>query len=45
MATLDNFISAPSEELLEQFTKDQLLQLASYYEFEIASSEKRLKEC
>ncbi|KAE8287208.1 hypothetical protein D5F01_LYC15177 [Larimichthys crocea] len=44
MATLDNFISAPSEELLEQFTKDQLLQLASYYEFEITSSEKCLKE-
>lgn len=44
MATLDNFISAPSEELLEQFTKDQLLKLASHYDFEIASSEKRLKE-
>lgn len=44
MATLDDFISAPSEELLEQFTKDQLLRLASYYDLEIASSEKRLKE-
>ena len=39
MATLDNFISAPSEEPLGQFTKDQLLKLAGYYDFEIASSE------
>lgn len=44
MATLDDFISPPSEKLLEQFTKDQLLKLASYYDIEIASSEKCLKE-
>lgn len=45
VATLDDFISAPSEELLEQFTKDQLLKLASYYDIEVASSEKCSKEC
>lgn len=43
MATLDTFVSAPSEELLEQFTEDHLLKLTSYYNF--AGSEKRLKEC
>lgn len=44
MATVDDFISAPSKELLEHFTKDQLLKLAAYYDIEITSSEKRLKE-
>lgn len=44
MATLDDFISAPSEELLENFTHDQLLKLASYYDIEIARTEKHLKE-
>lgn len=44
MATLHDFINAPSEELLEHFTKDQLLKLAAYYDIEITSSKKRLKE-
>lgn len=44
MATIEQFIHAPSEELLEDFTKDQLLKLAAHYEIEITSSERRLKE-
>ena len=43
MAALDDFISAPSEELLCQLTKEQLLSLASHYDIEIASGDKRLK--
>lgn len=41
---IDDFISHPSEELLEQFTKDQLLKLASNYDIEVTSSERRLKD-
>uniref|UniRef100_A0A8C5CMP6 CCHC-type domain-containing protein n=1 Tax=Gadus morhua TaxID=8049 RepID=A0A8C5CMP6_GADMO len=44
MAAIDYFISAPSEELLDQLTKEQLLSLASHYDIEIASGDKRLKE-
>lgn len=44
MASLNDFISAPSEELLCQLTKEQLLSLASHYDIEIASSDKRLKD-
>ena len=44
MAAIDDFISAPSEELLDQLTKEQLLSLASHYDIEIASGDKRLKE-
>lgn len=44
MATLDDFIVAPSEEGLEQFTKDQLLKLASHYGIEIPSSDKSVKK-
>lgn len=31
MASLRDFIVAPSEELFDQFTKDQLLKRAHYY--------------
>lgn len=44
MASLEDFLNEPSEELLEFFTKDQLLQLASHYDIPITSSEKRLKD-
>ena len=44
MAAIDDFISAPSEELLDQLTKEQLLSLASHYDIEIASGDKRLKD-
>ena len=43
MAAIYDFISAPSEELLDQLTKEQLLSLASHYDIEIASGDKRLK--
>lgn len=43
MATIEEFISDPSDELLERFTKDQLLKLAVHYEIELTSSEKRFK--
>ncbi|XP_072913701.1 aldo-keto reductase family 1 member B1-like [Hemitrygon akajei] len=39
MASVEVFIKAPSEELLEQFTKDQLLQLASDYKIELTNTE------
>ena len=44
MAAIDDFISAPSEELFDQLTKEQLLSLASHYDIEIASGDKRLKD-
>ena len=44
MAALNDFSSAPSEELLCQLTKEQLLNLASHYDIEIASSDKHLKD-
>ncbi len=44
MASLEDFLKEPSDELLELFTKDQLLQLASHYDITITSSEKRLKD-
>ncbi|KAG7500990.1 hypothetical protein JOB18_036574 [Solea senegalensis] len=44
MEAIDDFISAPSEELLCQLTKEQLLSLASHYDIEIASGDKRLKD-
>ncbi|XP_073721213.1 uncharacterized protein [Misgurnus anguillicaudatus] len=44
MASLEGFVKEPSEELLELFTKDQLLQLASHYDITITSKEKQLKD-
>lgn len=35
MASLEDFLKEPSEELLEVFTKDQLLQLSSHYDIPI----------
>lgn len=43
MAAIDGVV-APSEKLLKQFTKGQLLRLAAYYEVETTSSEKCLIE-
>ena len=42
MASLDDFFHSPSDHLLNQYTKDQLLKVAEHYEIEI--SDKRLKE-
>jgi len=43
MATIEEFISDPSDDLLERFTKDQLLKLAVHYDVELTSGEKRFK--
>jgi len=43
MATIEDFISDPSDDLLERFTKDQLLKLAVHYDVELTSGEKRFK--
>ncbi len=44
MATIEDFLKEPPDELLELFTKDQLLQLVSHYNITITSSEKHLKD-
>ncbi len=44
MASLGDFLKELSDEFLELFTKDQLLQLASHYDITITSSEKHLKD-
>ncbi len=41
---VEEFIGAPSEELLNDLTKDQLLELASHYEIHLISQDKRLKD-
>lgn len=42
MSLVEEFVDAPSVELLEQCTKDQLIKLAEYFKIEL--TEKRLKE-
>jgi len=37
MASLEAFVEHPSEELLEQFSKEQLLKLAAYYKIEVST--------
>lgn len=44
MATIESFCEKPSGELLEQFTKEQLLQLAIEYDTDISNADKRLKK-
>ncbi len=41
---VEEFIGAPSEELLNDLTKDQLLELVSHYEINLISQDKRLKD-
>ncbi len=41
---VEEFIGAPSEELLNDLTKDQLLELAGHYEINLISQDKRLKD-
>lgn len=41
---VEEFISAPSESLLNDLTKDQLVELAGYYEINLVSQDKRLKD-
>ncbi|KAL7376352.1 hypothetical protein ABVT39_006338 [Epinephelus coioides] len=44
VATLDDFLAQPCEDVLEDFTKEQLLQLASSYDIEISNDDKKLKK-
>ena len=44
MVTLEAFVECPSEELLIQCTKDQLLKIAETYNIKIESGDKKLKE-
>lgn len=44
MASLEDFLKGASEDSLELFTQDHLLQLAPQYDVTVPSSEKRLKD-
>lgn len=44
MATLEDFIDNPSEELLSEFTKAQLCTVAEHFEISLTTQEKSLKE-
>ena len=44
MVTVEEFVKSPSEELLLQCTKDQLLKIAEEYNVKLESSDKKLKE-
>lgn len=41
---IEEFISAPSETLLNNLTKDQLVELAGHFEINLLSQDKRLKD-
>ncbi|KAI2664007.1 hypothetical protein H4Q32_002120 [Labeo rohita] len=41
---IEEFVTAPSEDLLNNFTKDQLIELAGHYEINLVSQDKRLKD-
>lgn len=43
-SNVQEFVNAPSESLLNDLTKDQLLELAEYYETNLMSQDKRLKD-
>ena len=46
MASIETFFDAPSEELLERFTKAQLLQISEHYGVAITGKKKQeVKEC
>ena len=46
MACIETFFEAPSEQLLERFTKAQLLQIAEHYGISITEKKKQdVKEC
>lgn len=42
MASVEDFFNAPSETLLDQYNRDQLLKIAEYYK--VSVGDKRLKE-
>lgn len=41
---VETFVSAPSEDLLNDLTKDQLIELADHYEINLSSQDKRVKD-
>lgn len=43
-SNIEEFICSPSEDLLNEFSKDQLLALASHYNVVISVADKRLRE-
>ena len=44
MVTVDDVVQSPSVELLNQCTKDQLLNIADHFGLKIEASDRRLKE-
>ncbi len=43
-SNIEEFISNPSENLLNEYSKDQLLALANHYDVGLSVGDKRLKE-
>jgi len=43
-SNVEDFLKAPSEETLEKCTKEQLLLIASHYDIELTTADKKLKE-
>lgn len=43
-SNIDEFVRNPSEDILNEFSKDQLLALANHYNVELSVADKRLKE-
>lgn len=41
---VEAFVQTPADELLDEMTKEQLLQLAAHYEMELSTSQKRSKD-
>ncbi len=41
---VEEFISAPSQDSLNDLTKDQLVELAGHYKINLVSQDKRLKD-
>lgn len=44
MASVEEFIKTPSDDLLDDFSKDQLLEVADHYEITLSAQDKRLKD-
>lgn len=41
---IEEFVTAPSEDLLDDFSKDQLLERAAHYKINLSTQDKRLKD-
>ncbi len=44
-SNIEEFISNPSEDLLNEYSKDQLLALVNHYDVGLSVADKQLKEC